>query len=82
MSNKPRSLQAGQQPEQGGQPLAAHHEQALKAAGVNWQNLPWQQMLALAQALLAALAARQAQAQAQQQPAQGQQSSAPPASQP
>ncbi len=44
--------------------LDAHHEAALKAAGINWQNIPWTQLVSVIQALLAALAAHQAAQQA------------------
>lgn len=41
-------------------PLAAHHEAALKAAGVDWKSLKWAQTVTLIEALLATLAGQTA----------------------
>jgi hypothetical protein len=65
----PQQPQPAQQPAQG-QPqpsarapqLAAQHQQALAAAGLDWgriQNLPWAQIIALIQILLQSLQGKQ-----------------------
>jgi outer membrane biosynthesis protein TonB len=49
------------QPQQGAPQLAAQHQQALAAAGIDWsklQALPWAQIFALLQAVMQILAAK------------------------
>jgi hypothetical protein len=57
----PQQPAQGQPPQQGAPQLAAQHQQALAAAGIDWsklQALPWGQIFALLQAIMQILAAK------------------------